>query len=181
MVTEDVTKRGHRRGYVRGFAREIDVITMAFNKSYVIDNDIRDLAERVVKVYADCIGYIDTDRILFIRETLGGMSKAAAKCRLVQEPYASLLSELGHDVDWIIEFYSYHTEGKSPEWLAILMLHELMHIGADGKIVDHDIKDFRDILRGVGVDWSSYSNLPDIITDKIALHSLMMRNPVIDE
>ena len=58
-------------------------------------------------------------------------------------------------VDFIITFYA-DSAGIGEECLKILMRHELMHIGYDGKkryIVPHDCEDFKAIIRDYGVDW----------------------------
>lgn len=133
---------------------------------YMPDARMRKLAERVIKAYGDRLDHIDLDRVLFLREITGKESGAAGICRMVATPYRQILCGLGLDVEWIIEFYSAATDGKSREWEAILMYHELSHIGPDGKIVDHDIEDFTSILSTVGIEWVSNNNLPNIFTKK---------------
>ena len=147
---------------------------MADKRQFEPDESMRALAEKVAGAYRQYLPHIDTDRILFYRESLGCMSRADAKCRMITEPYKSILQSKGLDADWIIEFYSVHTAHKSENYLAVLMLHELMHIGGNGKLVDHDIQDFRDILRGVGAEWAADRDIPDILTDKIALDSRIL-------
>ena len=107
--------------------------------------------------------HIILDRVEFLYEVTCEETDKAGECRRVNEPWHTLLAEHGDYLHWVITVYGYHAEGKSREWLQILIYHELRHIGIDGKIVEHDIESFRDILREVGIDWDEDKELPDLM------------------
>lgn len=144
-------------------------IKLSASMEYIPDKGMRRLAERVAIKYPELFEHIDLDRVLFYREVTGKASGAAGICRKISTPYRQILRDLGLDAEFIIEFYSASTEGKSKEWEAILMFHELQHIGEDGKLVEHDVEDFYSVLNNVGVDWTADRNLPDILKKKIEL------------
>ncbi len=131
--------------------------------------DMKKLAERVIKAYPDEFGHIEIERVLFLHEISGSKIRWAGFCREVMPPYGDLLAIQGVHVDWIIEFYSCATEGKSDRWLQILMYHELMHIGVDGKARYHDLEEFSDVLHLAGIDWIEDEGLPDIVRKKIRI------------
>lgn len=105
----------------------------------------------------------DLDRIGFVYEDTCEQNKDAARIRKLDPMWRDLLEELG-DVEWdyLIEVYGYHAEGKSDNWMRILLYHELRHIGFDGDLVEHDVEDFYDILERFGVRWVNDQDLPDI-------------------
>jgi len=136
--------------------------------------EIRRLALRIIKAYPEALGHIEIDRVAFYLEITGtparcGRRVAGGACFKVRPPFRETLALAGSKVEWIVAFFSAETEGKSDEWLAVLMLHELMHIGPDGKLVEHDIEDFSTVLHTAGIDWAEDRNVPDIIRKKIRL------------
>jgi len=109
------------------------------------------------------IAHIDLDRIGFLYEYTCDVVHVPAYCRRVVQPYKQFLEEQGRRWDWIIEVYGWHAEDKSVEWLQILLYHQLRHIGYDGKLVEHNVEDFGDILAEFGIDWVADTDpLPDI-------------------
>jgi len=59
------------------------------------------------------------------------------------------------DYDFIITVYEPNIMDFPEEKLPIVVFHELLHIGTDGKLIDHDIKDFRLILEEYGLNWQT--------------------------
>lgn len=110
--------------------------------------DLTELAKRVVS-HRDEVAHVEPDRVLFLRETLT-KPKALAKCyRLADHPIGFFT-----DKPFAVVFYWQLCDHLSREQLALLMMHELMHIPPIGdKLVDHDIKDFRAVL-GIDLDWA---------------------------
>lgn len=133
------------------------------------DQSMRRLARRIIQAYPQLFGHIELKRVLFYHETTGADSAYAGVCRPILPPYKSILARKGIDADWIIEFYSYHTQGKSSQWTTILMFHELIHITPEGeRPVRHDVEDFSLVLHMAGVDWARGDReLPDILSKRI--------------
>jgi len=138
---------------------------------FELDLDMRTMAERLISAYPQEFGHIEFDRVLFYQEITGEPDKggSAARCRKIQPIFRQALADAGVEADWIIEFYSAATADKGERWLAILMFHELRHIGFDGKLVKHDLEDFIQVLQLAGILWytTEEKDLPDIITEKL--------------
>lgn len=60
--------------------------------------------------------------------------------------------------DFYITVFEPNVERMTDAQIKILLEHELMHIGHDDKrnwIVDHNVQEFREIIRKYGMDWAS--------------------------
>jgi len=114
--------------------------------------------------------HINLDRVGFYYEETCEKSKCAAECLPVIEPWKSVLADCGIFLDWLIVVYGYHAEGKSREWLQIVLYHELRHIGIDGRRVEHSVEEFDDILQHCGLMWAAGREpLPDICRLKLEI------------
>lgn len=101
-------------------------------------------------------------KIVFLYEVTCDDAEAAACIMKVRQPYRQLLAGSGNPADFVVCVFGYHAEGKSRNWLKILILHELMHIDYLFKLRDHDVKDFRLLIKQYGLDWADDNELPDI-------------------
>jgi len=127
--------------------------------------ELREIAEELKSVTALMwrFHHIDPARIGFFYETTCEKTDKVAELTPVDPLWWSVLDEFGVYWDYLIAVYGYHAEGKSRNWLKILVYHELRHIGIDGKLVKHQVEDFKDILREFGIDWlDNDPDLPDI-------------------
>lgn len=98
-------------------------------------------------------------RIAFLasdKEKTKGQKLTYAECVKVDEKY-----QWTCPYDFMIIVYEPNVIGFTPKQLKILMRHELKHVGVDlsgyepkFNIVQHDIEDFKDILKKYGLDWS---------------------------
>ena len=127
--------------------------------------ELREIAKQIQENWAVKwkLFHIDLNRVGFLYESSCEETKYAGECRQVGQPWKGLLEDAGIDWDYVIEVYGFHAEGKSREWLQILLYHEMRHIGFDGKLVKHNIEDFRDVLLEFGLDWHADKELPDIL------------------
>lgn len=128
-----------------------------------------EIAKRVVEspAFKWHFHHIELDRIIFLYELTCQETNMAACVIDIKQPYSNLLAMLYVEQnmlppDFIICIFGHHAEMKSDEWKLMVMLHELEHIQADGKLKDHDVEDFAYILRKFGVDWHADTDLPDI-------------------
>lgn len=55
--------------------------------------------------------------------------------------------------DYIIETRQYYIEEMTREQRILLIYHEIRHIGADGKLIHHDIEDWNNIVATFGREW----------------------------
>lgn len=95
-------------------------------------------------------------------------SRTYAECHKIPDKY-KWMSENAYD--FMITVYEKNCADLSDAQMEILIWHELMHIGVEAKddgtasyyIKDHDVQDFRAILKAHGVDWAlpEWSKKPD--------------------
>lgn len=110
--------------------------------------DLRELAAKVIAA-RDEVAHVEVDQVLFLRE-LETKPPALARCYRFANHPIGFFSEKPYG----IVFYWHLCDYMSLEQLAMLMLHELMHIPKTGdKLVQHNVKDFRAVL-GIDLDWS---------------------------
>jgi len=128
------------------------------NKNYQISDDIRIIAEDLIKN----------------EPALQNSELTAAKIEyLLVFPYISKFTagrcykankhiKFFNDLDYIIEVSGELWHQLDEETMRLLILHELMHIGVGYnekkatyvfKINDHDVKDFHYIISKYGIDW----------------------------
>jgi predicted metallopeptidase len=136
---------------------------------FLPDEKLRNLADRIIKAYPEHFDHIELERVYFCTEVNGKPSGACAVCHKVNKLTRDLLIHVGYEYDFLIAFFSEATDGKSEKWLQILMFHELLHIGPSGKLVDHDIEEFLEVIEMAGSRWQADKNLPDIVKKKIRL------------
>ena len=111
--------------------------------------ELAKLAADIVAVRPE-VAHVEVDDILFLRELETKPGGTLARTyRLVDHPIGFYIT-----ARFAIVVYSQNTDYMSARQMAILMLHELMHIPERGnKLVDHDVKDFRSVL-GIDLDWA---------------------------
>jgi predicted metallopeptidase len=125
--------------------------------SLELANEYKDIAEKLVDKYPVNFCNINIDEILFIKET-EKTPKKYAETRIVKSPYTFITA-----YRFIITVYENVCLNLNDAQKAILMMHELMHIGEDG-LIDHDSKDFKSIIATYGVNW----DLDNSVTNPLA-------------
>lgn len=117
------------------------------------------------------ISLFDPNRFSFLISSKAAPSRKGrvnvAKIRRVSEPVSHLTP-----VRYIVVVFS-NWSALSPLKKDLVLLHELRHVDAEhelkgaeddkklsGKLVDHDLIDFKDMVRDFGVDWFSEPELP---------------------
>jgi len=120
--------------------------------------DLLELAEKVIDK-RDEVRHVDTEDVLFLREYELKPKALAMTFSLVRHPIGFFTPKR-----FAIVFYMQNCDCMTDRQLALLMLHELMHIPAIGdKLVQHNVKDFFEVLR-VDLKWSwPGQEVPDIL------------------
>lgn len=83
------------------------------------------------------------------------------------ELWDTVLSVYKVPVAFVIELYwsDWHKwTASQKQWI---LLHEIMHIDDEGKLIQHDVQDFRMIVDVVGTKWMAKTSLPNIIAGEI--------------
>ncbi len=120
--------------------------------------DLRQLAIQIIAKRPE-VDHVDVGEVLFLWE-LETSPKASARCyRLDDHPIGYFT-----DKKWAIVVYQANCDYMTRKQLAILLLHELMHIPAFGdKLVQHTVQDFKAVLR-IDIDWDRRGqDVPDIL------------------
>lgn len=120
--------------------------------------DLKELAAKIIST-RDEVAHVEIDQVLFLRE-LETKPPALARCyRFINHPIGFFCEK-----PWGIVVYWQLADYMSQEQLALLLMHEMMHIPATGdKLVNHNVQDFREVL-GIDLDWTEPGRkVPDIL------------------
>jgi predicted metallopeptidase len=120
--------------------------------------ELRELAAKVISK-RDEVAHVEIDQVLFFKEH-ETKPPALARCYRFHTHPIGFFAEK----PWGIVFYWQNCDYMNERQLALLMLHELMHIPPTGnKLVQHNVQDFREVL-GIDLDWKEPGReVPDIL------------------
>lgn len=122
--------------------------------------EYKDIADKIIDKFPISFGHIETDKVLFLRETEKSPKKYA-DIRKVVAPY-TFMTEL----KFIITFYEAPMLGLNDAQKVMVVYHELLHIDVDfNKLKKHNVEDFRELVSIYGVNWAIDPNLPNILED----------------
>lgn len=151
---------------------------------YAIDEGLRERAGMLIDSFHEKIGYIDLDKIIFLRLTGSPKGKWLGKCmyigacpvNIIPKFVAHRLHSMGllnlantsmaneddidlFDLRYIIiinDDLIQLADGDLQRVEDVTLLHELMHIHPnENKLVKHDIEDFVDLVDRFGAHWTS--------------------------
>lgn len=124
--------------------------------------DLEEIARKLVIVKEDLVGHVDVDEVLFLRE-METRPKALARCHKFSAVHPWWFFS---DKPYCIVVYHSVCDYLSYAQLVLLVLHEMMHIGLrGGRLVDHTVKDFKEML-GIDLNWARDGvEVPDILSD----------------
>ena len=129
-------------------------------------DDLRDLSALLVKRYPGRLGNVFPTQIAFLVNTedkpVNKGRAALAKTFRLSARY-EYLTGYTH----VVEFYSQNTEHLTNRQLTLLLYHELLHIGEEGKLQGHDVEEFGEIVDTFGRQVLDYrrDDLPDILEE----------------
>ena len=137
---------------------------------WILDANLKAVAKKLVAENPEELGYLDLDKIVFVRcqsadktDWRGKCFKLAPAIRLLPQYAAGLLGkdeELDElDLRYIValnEAAVAEVRGPVDKLIAGIVFHELKHIDPDmTKIVKHDTQDFASLLDRFGVHWTA--------------------------
>lgn len=98
----------------------------------------------------DRLAHVEVDKILFLSDIVGRPKGIGARCYSVDcHPMQFFTNH-----EYVIVFYEMNIDYMTEAQRIMLLYHEMRHIGRGArKLVDHNVKDFYDILR-VDVSWA---------------------------
>ena len=98
---------------------------------------IRDVDARIIYLSSDC-------------RKKDGMKVIFGQCEKIADKY-----KWGLPCDFTVTIFEPNVVEFSEEQMRILIFHELLHVGTDGKSVrPHDLEDFKVIINRFGTEWN---------------------------
>jgi predicted metallopeptidase len=130
---------------------------------YELSDELSELVQKVLKAYDNQFWHIQYSDILCAEE-YNKTPKFIAKIRLL-DGALNLLS----DKKVVIEIARQNWDGLTENQRLVVVYHELCHLSFDYehncyKLRDHDIEDFIEIVKPLGLGWASIGNeVPNIL------------------
>ena len=132
----------------------------------------KEIVSGLCKKYPDVFWAITNPDIVMVlgieNKERGKKNKTLAKIKSVKAEEKTILRENNIPVRYIITlYYSDWNEWneKKKQWI---IFHELLHIHHEvGKLIKHDISDWKILVDKVGVSWIDSDTLPDLLNDEV--------------
>ena len=124
------------------------------NKQYLADPALRVLADDVINEYDLQLGEAQIDYLLVYPNISKKVAGKCTKCNTLMQHYTGY--------NFVIQISGEMWDMLDRETRRILMLHELMHVGAQYSVkqrewkysvVPHDFEDFYRIIKAHGLEW----------------------------
>jgi hypothetical protein len=134
---------------------------------YRMREDLRDLAARLVTKYPGRLGEVFPTEIAFVVDE-ESKPRSKGKPMYSRTQRLSALNEfLAGGYTHVVCFFTQNTEHLSNRQLTLLLYHELLHIGEEGKLQGHDVEEFGEVIDTFGRGVLDYRNerLPDILDE----------------
>lgn len=130
---------------------------------WISNHKYEPIAKKLCEKFEE-LSHIDTNRILFL-EDINYMKKSDKRQWMarVRKAPKELTEAWGY---WfIMEIRSWFLENMTDNQRVALIYHELRHCGEYGELVKHDVEDWKNIVKTLGIDWaetvSDISNIMD--------------------
>lgn len=149
----------------------------SFNGKYFIKESYRPIAQALVKKF-DEISHVMVNNILFVEDQISIKKKAGktifAQVSKIPEKWDDIIYQItGRHFDYMMEIYKFNIINMSREQIYALIYHELRHIGTDGKMVDHEINDWVNMVEKLGMNWNTTrAPIPDLLDEGIDWDSI---------
>ena len=148
------------------------VVVPEWTGDYLVNDSYRPIAEQLCRKFTREL-YAESEEILFVdnlkdrKKVKGGL--VFAQISLIQPKMSEIIEQMtGHKFKFVIEFFKRSMELMSREQIIALVYHELRHISIDGKLIDHDIADWAEMLTRIGPNWASTrASIPDLLDDSL--------------
>lgn len=131
--------------------------------------ELKDIVQKLMasKTFKSQLEHVVPERILYAAFS-SKSAKAAARIGRIPSRFAVFMDDFDYFLEVHIESWLQASEGKK----YYIILHELTHIPVEGfnkeskyykKVVDHDLEDFRDLVKEYGIDLENVDKLTDLV------------------
>ena len=133
---------------------------------YRLREDLQELAARLVKHYPGRLGTVFPTDIVFVVDE-ESKPKSKGKSVYARTQRMSALNQFLTGYTHVIVFFASNIEHLTNRQLTLLLYHELLHIGEEGKLQGHDVEEFGEIVDTFGRQILDYrrDDLPDILDE----------------
>ena len=148
--------------------QESIITVKEFTGKFLINESYRPIAAALIKKYPE-LKHIAVDSILFVEDTESAKKNKGqivfAQIGTIPEKWSDIVYQIsGQPFDYLLEIYRLNIMQMSREQIYALIYHELRHIGEDGKIIDHEINDWINMVEKLGVNWNvTKGSIPDLL------------------
>lgn len=155
-----------------------NIITVdEFNGKYKINESYRSIAAALIEKYPE-LNHIAVESILFVEDTESAKKNKGqtvfAQIGTIPEKWSDIVYQTsGQPFDYLLEIFKINMAMMSREQIIALVYHELRHIGKDGKIIDHEISDWTNMVEKLGLDWANTKgSIPNLLSDGVDWESI---------
>jgi predicted metallopeptidase len=141
-------------------------------KIYSEVKDAKEIISNLCKKYPDIFWTITNPDIVVVlgieNKERSKKNKTLAKIKSVKAEEKTILRENNIPVRYIVTLYYSDWNNWQPKTKQWILFHELLHIHQEfGKMIKHDINDWKILVDKVGVSWINSENLPDLVNDDV--------------
>lgn len=123
------------------------------NYSKVEDSNTIALVAKIINRFPEKFSHLDPEQIVLVFKD-SEKSSWYGQTRLIKGVWQVIT-----DKAVLMTLWKNAWNAKTPSWQALLIYHELLHIGWDDekgyKLIKHDIEDFAEVLKQYGIDWEN--------------------------
>ncbi len=148
-----------------------------FDGKFRINESYRPIAAALIEKYPE-LNHIAVESILFVEDTESAKKNKGqtvfAQIGTIPEKWSDIVYQTsGQPFDYLLEIFKINMAMMSREQIIALVYHELRHIGKDGKIIDHEISDWTNMVEKLGVDWNvTRGVIPDLLATDVDWESI---------
>jgi hypothetical protein len=148
------------------------VLVSEWTGDYLINDSYRPIAEQLCRKFTREL-HAQSEEILFVDNLkdrkLNKGRLVFAQISVIQPKMAEIIEQMtGRKFKFIMEFFKKNMEMMAREQIIALVYHELRHIDSVGKLVDHDIADWAEMLTKIGPNWATTrASIPDLLDDSL--------------
>lgn len=153
------------------------IVVDEFNGKYLISEKYRPIARALINKYQE-LSHITVESILFVEDTESVKKHKGnlvfAQISEIPEKWCDVVYQTtGQSFEYLMEIYKFNIMQMTREQIIALIYHELRHIGKDGKLVDHEISDWVNMIEKLGSDWNSTKGyVPDLLDEEVDWESI---------
>ena len=118
---------------------------------YFKSEDNKEILEKVFLESEFDFGHIDEEKFLVIDAEGDAKKRYLAKIKKMSILESYLCDK---EYEYVIIVNKDLMLNKSEEFIFKVLEHELMHIDINGKIIDHNLQDFKEIIEKYGTRWT---------------------------